>query len=113
MNAAAFSVLPLKRYAEFHGRSTRGELAAFYVLVIITNVVIGYLGVAIGFEAQQWVQSGLSLLLLCPTAALGVRRLHDSGWSGWWLMLGLPATAVGTWEFFSRPGPWSRPIHLE
>jgi uncharacterized membrane protein YhaH (DUF805 family) len=113
MDAAAFSVLPLKRYAEFDGRSTRTELLAFYLLVVIANLFIGYASIAIGFEAQEWVQSGLSLLLLCPSVALAVRRLHDTGRSGWWLLIALPAAGVMAWEFFARPGPWAMPVRLQ
>jgi uncharacterized membrane protein YhaH (DUF805 family) len=30
-----------------------------------------------------------SLAVLLPSLAVGVRRLHDTGRSGWWLLLGL------------------------
>jgi uncharacterized membrane protein YhaH (DUF805 family) len=52
----------------------------------------------IGFEAARWIQAGFLLFLLCPAAALAVRRLHDTGRSGWWLLLGLPALAGNIWE---------------
>ena len=112
MNLAAASVLPLKRYAEFGGRSTRRELLAFCVLVIAANLVIGLFGVAIGLKAQQGALTGLSLFLACPMLALAVRRLHDNGRSGWWLLLAAPAAVAAGWEFFARPGPWALPTHL-
>ena len=34
-------------------------------------------------------RSILQLALLVPTLAVGVRRLHDTGRSGWWLLIGL------------------------
>jgi len=37
----------------------------------------------------------MSIALLCPITALSVRRLHDSGRSGWWLLLALPGVADG------------------
>ncbi|HYD13057.1 MAG TPA: DUF805 domain-containing protein [Allosphingosinicella sp.] len=113
MSAVAFSVLPLKRYAEFRGRSTRTELIAFYLLVLTVTVLLGWGGTAISFHAQQWVSSGLALLLFCPSVALAVRRLHDSGRSGWWLLVALPFLVASAWAFFARPGPWAIQTHLE
>jgi uncharacterized membrane protein YhaH (DUF805 family) len=113
MNATAFSVLPLKRYAEFRGRSTRSELVAFYVLVLTVSLLLGWAGVAIGFEAQEWASSGLALFLFCPSVAVAVRRLHDGGRSGWWLLVALPWLIAAAWTFFARPGPWAIQTHLE
>ncbi len=46
------------------------------------------------------------LMILPATISLGVRRLHDIGKSGWWLLLGL-APIIG-WIalafLFSQPG---------
>jgi uncharacterized membrane protein YhaH (DUF805 family) len=112
MDAAAASVLPLKRYAEFRGRSTRTEMLAFYVLVLMVTVAIGFSSVAIGVEAQQRVMTGLTLFLVCPSAALAMRQLHDTGRNGWWLLLAGPWAIATGWEFFARPGPWAMRVHL-
>lgn len=105
---------PLKHYADFRGRSTRTELILFYVLVLFAQMVLFWPIVLIGVEAGRWVQGGLLLLLLCPAAALAVRRLHDTGRSGWWLLLGLPTVAVNIleWGRLFRHGPPTTPAVL-
>ena len=75
MDAAAASVLPLKRYAVFHGRSTRTELLSFYVLVLIASVALGFAGAPFGYETQLWIHRALGVFLLCPSLAVGVRRM--------------------------------------
>ena len=103
-------LLPLKRYADFQGRSTRTEFVAFYLLIMLANLVT--LLVGIGHEAQQWVYMGLALALLCPMIALSVRRLHDSGRSGWWMLLIAPWVPATIWDYVARPRPWAMPVQL-
>jgi uncharacterized membrane protein YhaH (DUF805 family) len=47
----------------------------------------------------------ITLLFLLPSITVGVRRLHDSGKSGWWMMLvylpWLATLAAGTNRAFS------------
>ena len=96
-------VLPLKRYAEFSGRSRRKEYWMFFLLTIILSVVAGVLDTLLGFgSAASYSGAGgvgasfrsngpigliLSLGLLVPSIAVAVRRLHDTDRSGWWLLL--------------------------
>jgi uncharacterized membrane protein YhaH (DUF805 family) len=43
------------------------------------------------------MELAIALLLLWPAVSIGVRRLHDVGLSGAWLLLALPATIVILW----------------
>jgi uncharacterized membrane protein YhaH (DUF805 family) len=104
MDAAAASVLPLKRYAVFRGRSTRTELLSFYVLVLIAAVGLGFASSPFGYEPQLWVHRALGVFLLCPSLALGVRRLHDSGRSGAWLLLAAPWLIAVLLDVVRHPG---------
>ena len=77
----------LKQYAVFEGRARRKEywmfsLFNFVIALAITVVesVIGTGGTIYGLYA---------LLVLIPSIAVAVRRLHDTGRSGWWLLLAL------------------------
>ena len=98
-------ILPLKRYAEFSGRSRRKEFWMFMllqvivvcVLVILTLVTGGSLAALEGSEAAAAVAAGsLSftyilfgiwlLAVIIPSIALNVRRLHDRDMSGWWYL---------------------------
>jgi len=87
-----YALLPLKRYATFAGRSRRREYWFFalfcFVCEVVLSIVDGFLGyydVATGVG----LFSGLFLLVvLLPSIAVGVRRLHDIGKSGWWILIG-------------------------
>ena len=105
-------LLPLKRYADFSGRSRRMEywmfflgIALFYSALIVLMVLLfgnrlaaaingdassaeGMTGFMLGFGAIGIVMALTWLLLLMPSIAVGVRRLHDIDRSGWWLMVG-------------------------
>lgn len=102
-------LLPLKRYAEFSGRSRRKEFWMFFLLnVIVTMVVVAFM-FAGGFSMSAltapgagpemmgqafgpvfWVGMGLlmlwSLAVFIPNIALVIRRLHDRDLSGWWYL---------------------------
>jgi uncharacterized membrane protein YhaH (DUF805 family) len=77
----------LKNYAEFSGRARRTEYWMFALISFIITAVLDLIGVAIKLGAYL----GLiyALLVLIPSIAVAVRRLHDTGRSGWWLLLGL------------------------
>lgn len=76
----------LKKYAEFNGRARRKE----YWMFVLFNIVIAMgLGVVDGIlsailDNQVNPFGGLySLAILLPSIAVAVRRLHDTGRSGW------------------------------
>ena len=97
---------PLRRYADFTGRSRRGELALFWVLTMLANLLVVWTESAIYISGSPLAPDSFSTLLgavlLCPWAALSVRRLHDSGRSGWWLLLALPVLLINLWDFWLR-----------
>jgi len=83
----------LKKYAVFEGRARRREYwfyALFVVLISIgLNIVDRILG-TYNAEYGTGILGGLfSLAVLIPSLAVGARRLHDTGRSGWWLLIGL------------------------
>lgn len=75
----------LKKYADFSGRARRTEFWMFALF----NVVIGVgLSIVEGIFGGPGVLSGLyTLAVLIPGIAVGVRRLHDTNRSGWWLLI--------------------------
>lgn len=96
------SWLPLRRYADFGGRSTRSELIFFYILVVILNVAVSWAALLAGFAAAEWLWALLMLALLVPSLALAVRRLHDTGRGGWWLLLALPSVSLSLFGGYQR-----------
>ena len=84
-------LMPLKRYAQFSGRSRRKEYWMFMLFVIIASVLIGIVEGILGLNtlvAGNGPISGIfSIATLIPYIAVAVRRLHDTNRSGLWLLL--------------------------
>ena len=86
-------ILPLKRYADFSGRSRRKEYWMFFLFTIIVSVALGIIDAVLGlnfgsgFSSNGVLGSLFSLATLVPSLAVGIRRLHDTDRSGWWLLL--------------------------
>lgn len=84
-------LLALGRYAQFSGRSRRKEYWFFTLFFVLASIVAMGLDMALGTmdeETGLGVVSGLlSLAALLPSIAVTVRRLHDTGRSGWWMMI--------------------------
>lgn len=83
----------LGKYATFAGRARRREYWNYvlwcfliYLGLLIVDAVTG----TFSMELEIGFLSGLFLLATClPSVAVAVRRLHDTGRSGWWLLVGL------------------------
>lgn len=91
-------LMPLRRYAEFSGRSRRKEYWMFILGVIIVYIVVALLtGGLTASATNPETVSGLfsipivvlALALIIPSLAVQVRRFHDQDKSGWFVLLGL------------------------
>ena len=95
--------LGFQNYFKFSGRAQRAEFWWFYLFTTVASLALefvdGIVGSAIGlpvFAEFTPLSSLFSLLTLIPTLALGWRRMHDIGKSGWWSLLPLmPFVIVG------------------
>jgi uncharacterized membrane protein YhaH (DUF805 family) len=77
----------LKKYAVFIGRSRRKEYWMFALFNLLIAFTLGFVeGLAGGPGA---LGAFYSLAVLIPGVAVGIRRLHDTDRSGWWLLLAL------------------------
>jgi uncharacterized membrane protein YhaH (DUF805 family) len=77
----------LERYALFTGRSARPEFWWYFLAAAIIGIVFNILIGISSFFFVIYVIYGLAVLI--PGLAVGVRRLHDTDKSGWWLLLAL------------------------
>ena len=76
-----------KKFAVFEGRSRRQE---YWMFVLFNFIAMFVLSVVDGMIFGTQLLSGLySLAVLVPAIALSVRRLHDIGKSGLWMLLAL------------------------
>ncbi len=82
----------LKKYAVFSGRARRKEYWYFVLFNTIISFVLGIIEslAGIGAGMDYSVLAGIySLAVLLPSIGVSIRRLHDTGRSGWWLFIAL------------------------
>jgi len=97
----------LKNFRNFSGRARRREFWLFYLCYAIINVVFQVLGAIPGIGAIFGIIGGLvSLVLLLPSIAVAIRRVHDIGRKGIFALLFLlfiPMIIFGAKEGDSGP----------
>ncbi|MBL4624308.1 MAG: DUF805 domain-containing protein, partial [Flavobacteriales bacterium] len=73
-------LLVLTKYVDFNGRARRKEYWMFQLFNFIVSFCLGFLG---GFADLPILSTIYSVAVLLPSIAVGVRRMHDVGKSGW------------------------------
>ena len=95
--------LGFKNYINFSGRATRAEYWWWFLFLVVAGVVLGIIDGVTGIGV---LRNTFNLATIIPSLALGARRLHDIGKSGWWQLL-LFAIIVG-WiiliVWYCKPG---------
>jgi uncharacterized membrane protein YhaH (DUF805 family) len=76
----------LSKYVDFSGRARRSEYWYWILAVLIVDVVVTIIDLALDTGVLALL---LTLATFLPSLAVSVRRLHDIGRSGWWLLIGL------------------------
>lgn len=69
----------LQKYAVFKGRARRKEFWMFHLISFIVAVLLGV--------ASDEASALYSLIVFLPSFGVSVRRLHDIGRSGWWILV--------------------------
>lgn len=87
-----------KRYRDFRGRSRRSEYWFIQLFLVVTNIAVAIIDLALmGWDVDRFIANGGGgivgliwiLVTIVPALAVLVRRLHDTGKSGWWALVGL------------------------
>lgn len=125
----AIRVCMKEKYASFEGRATRAEYWYFYlffILVLMGGAIVGGIfgamlsggdgDVAVGLAVVVYVI--IALVFVCPAISVLVRRLHDTGRSGWWYWIALIPyiggivififTLLGSQDHDNEYGPYVR-----
>jgi uncharacterized membrane protein YhaH (DUF805 family) len=89
----------LSKYAVFSGRATRPEFWWFFLFQVLASLGASLIG--------EWLNGVVVLLLLLPGLAVGTRRLHDLGKTGWWQLIML--TGIG---YFLLMYWWAQPTDV-
>ena len=76
-----------QHYADFEGRARRSEYWYFTLFSTIISWTLSFGGIAILGESGAYLSTIYSLAILIPAIALGIRRMHDVGKSGWYVLI--------------------------
>lgn len=79
-----------KKYAVFSGRARRREYWMFYLFNLLATFALAFADSALGLadDSGYGPLGGIyALAVLVPSIAVGVRRMHDSNHSGWWIIV--------------------------
>ncbi|MFJ8793211.1 DUF805 domain-containing protein [Streptomyces sp. NPDC102462] len=76
----------LKKYAVFGGRARRKEYWMFALVNVVIAIVLAIVDAILGNQILSLIYT---LAILLPGLGVSVRRLHDTGRTGWWLLIGI------------------------
>ncbi|MBQ0788585.1 MAG: DUF805 domain-containing protein [Oceanihabitans sp.] len=93
----------LQQYADFKGRARRKEYWMFFLINILISITINVIVVLLDLPSFQILDSIYSIAVLIPSLAVGVRRMHDVGKSGWFLLIPFYSLYLACLD--SEPGP--------
>ena len=82
----------LKKYAVFSGRARRKEYWMFVLFNLLIAIVLSIVARVIGIadaQGNNLLSTIYGLAVMIPSIAVGIRRLHDTDRSGWWLLIAL------------------------
>lgn len=84
-----------KYFFRFAGRASRSEFWWAMLFIGLVNMAAGLVGMLLPPMLAASLSLVVSLLLLPANLGVTVRRFHDRGLSGWWLLI--PIVMVGIW----------------
>jgi uncharacterized membrane protein YhaH (DUF805 family) len=91
----------MKQYADFNGRARRTEFWMFMlfniIFMTIAIVLDNVIGTNFGELPYGFFYLIYALAILIPGLAVEVRRLHDTGRSGWWILISLVPLIGAIW----------------
>ncbi len=82
----------IKKFATISGRATRAEFWWFQLFIYLTLFILLIIGFFLGESGGRtfWNLCVLFyIVMIIPNFCSRIRRLHDGGYSGWYLMWGL------------------------
>lgn len=100
----------LKKYAVFSGRARRKEFWFFVLFNIIFAVIALVIDNVLGITIEDLNYGPLYLVYvvatILPNLGVAIRRLHDIGKSGWWILIELIPLIGSIWliVLFARNG---------
>ncbi len=99
----------LDKYTTMRGRAPRSEYWWFvvftWIAIFVTSFLFGIIGAMINHETGAMVAGSVGYFLVCmvlviPNICVLVRRLHDTGHSGFWYFIGFVPLVGGLWLLY-------------
>lgn len=84
-----YYLMPWKKYVTFSGRAQRAEYWTFSLVNFVILMALAVPAVSTNNGILINVATLIVLAMLLPSIAVSVRRLHDTGRNGWWVLIGL------------------------
>lgn len=98
-------LIPWKKYIDFSGRAPRKEFWTFYLVNAAVVILVGAfygdglmrhpMGISVYSPSVDTFLFAFLVVTILPTLAVIVRRLHDTGRRGWWVLLGFVPVVGG------------------
>lgn len=98
----------LKNYANFKGRTSRKSFWIFILINVGISILLGMIGQAVDFVL---LSSIYQLAVLVPSLAIGARRMHDVGKSGWFYLIPLYNLYLAIQQGEPNENTWGSPIN--
>ena len=84
---------PIEKYADFSGRAPRAEYWWYTLGLVVVYLVLSIVESIVGLSGMFGGYGLLTLLFILATIVPGIavtaRRLHDTGRSGWWMLIAI------------------------
>lgn len=77
----------LKKYAVFSGRARRKEYWMFTLIYTVIAIVLSVVDMAV--IGSNILVPILTVALFLPALGVTIRRLHDTGRTGWWVLISI------------------------
>ncbi len=110
-NPYAETMPPLRLFFSLRGRVSRRQYWLYGVLALIGLAALGHALLGIARVSSRHADLIVNLLLIWPALAVSVKRWHDRGKSGWWVLLNLLPVIGSLWALIDNgflrgtPGP--------
>ena len=87
----------MKNYVGFTGRARRKEYWMFALFYLLFMIILQIAASILGDRVGAILMSLFGLAHLLPAIAVGIRRLHDTDRSGWWLLIAFVPVIGSIW----------------
>ena len=84
-----------KKYFVWKGRASRSEFWWFYLFILLGSIVTTLIDLIYGVPVLNTI---FTLATFIPFLSVFIRRLHDTGHSGWWYWIVLLPIAIYSYE---------------